>query len=181
MTRLAAVLAALALLSVGCDSGGESSSSVTETGPGIDTIAVDLPGPVVDTRSAILAAAAAGDYSQLGEVVEPEVFLSDYGFGKDPVGRWEQRGSEPLEIMDALLRMQPVVRETNEGTLYEWPSLNPDSTAGDMTPAERELFLTFMSEEEVEMAIHPEYGYTAPRLGILADGTWWFFVTDPGP
>ena len=29
--------------------------------------------------------------------------------------------------------------------------------------------------------ILPEYGYVNPRLGILADGTWWFFVLEGGP
>jgi hypothetical protein len=38
-----------------------------------------------------------------------------------------------------------------------------------------------MSETELRDAILPKYGYTAPRLGILADGRWWFFVFRGGP
>jgi hypothetical protein len=117
-------------------------------------------------------------------VLDQEVFLSDYGFGNDqpdPIGRWQERGTEPLETMDALLHMRHVVRETNEGTLYQWPRLDPDSKPTDLTPAERDRFLTFMSEDELRQAFDPEYGYTAPRLGILADGTWWFFVAEQGP
>jgi hypothetical protein len=38
-----------------------------------------------------------------------------------------------------------------------------------------------MSEDELAQAFRPDYGYTAPRLGILADGTWWFFVAEAGP
>jgi hypothetical protein len=30
-------------------------------------------------------------------------------------------------------------------------------------------------------AFIPEYGYTGPRLGILADGTWWFFLSGGAP
>ena len=82
--------------------------------------------------------------------------------------------------MRALLQMPHVVRETNERTLYQWPRFNPDSNAADVTPAERDLFLTFMAEDELLQAFDPEYGYTAPRLGILADRTWWFFVAEPG-
>jgi hypothetical protein len=29
--------------------------------------------------------------------------------------------------------------------------------------------------------ITDEYGYTSPRLGILEDGTWWFFILEGGP
>ena len=149
-----------------------------------DTAAEGLPAAVNDTRGAILAAAEAGDYAQLREVLDEEVFLSDYGFGseqRDPVSAWEEFGARPLQTMGALLRMRHFVRETNEGTLYQWPRLDPDSSAEDMTSRERELFLSFMSEEELDEAFNPDYGYTAPRLGILSDGTWWFFVADPGP
>jgi hypothetical protein len=38
-----------------------------------------------------------------------------------------------------------------------------------------------MTEAEVRTAILPEVGYTAPRLGILADCTWWFFVLERAP
>ena len=26
-----------------------------------------------------------------------------------------------------------------------------------------------------------EYGYVGPKLGILKNGTWWFFILEPGP
>jgi hypothetical protein len=135
-------------------------------------------------RARILSAADSGDYELLRPLVEPAVFLSDFGFGAhepDPVGRWEDIGPEPLETMGALLRMPHAVRETNEGTLYQWPRFDPDSDAGDLSAAEREVFLTFMTEDELVNAFLPDYGYTGPRLGILADGTWWFFVTGGAP
>jgi hypothetical protein len=188
--RRAIVLAFALAVGAGC--GGEHAaspaSSATDPSPtapvATDTSADGLPGPVVETRAAILAAAEAGDYEQLRSVLDHEVFLSDYGFGsdqRDPVAAWRELGSRPLETMSALLRMRHVVRETNEGTLYQWPRLDPDSEPEDMTPAERELFLSFMSEAELEDAFNPDYGYTAPRMGILADGTWWFFVAEAGP
>jgi hypothetical protein len=46
---------------------------------------------------------------------------------------------------------------------------------------ERKLLRTIMTEAELRDAILPEYGYTTPRLGILADGTWWFFILEGGP
>ena len=92
------------------------------------------------------------------------------GFGDepDPVGRWEQMGPKPLETMGTLLRMPYAVRETNEGTLYEWPQFNADSSAADVSADERKLLLTIMTEDELTNALLPEYGYTGPQLGILA-------------
>jgi hypothetical protein len=97
------------------------------------------------------------------------------------VGRWEQMGPKPLETMGTLVRMPHAVRETNEGTLYEWPKFNADSSAGDVSADERELLLTIMTEDELTNAFLPEYGYTGPHLGILADGDWWFFMSGGAP
>jgi hypothetical protein len=159
-------------------SGSTESSSATESS---DTSAEALPGPVSETRSAILAAAESGDYEPLHALVEPDAFLSDFGFGDepDPVGRWQELGSKPLETMRAVLRMPHAVRETNEGTLYQWPKFDADSALEDLTGPERELLLTFMTEGELTNAFLPEYGYTGPRLGILANGNWWFLILEP--
>lgn len=110
------------------------------------------------------------------------VFLSEYGFGRgQPIERWRRLGPKPLETMSVLLRMPHQIRETNEGTLYQWPRFGPDSRPEDITPAERELLRTIMTEAELRELILPEYGYVTPRLGILADGTWWFFILEGGP
>jgi hypothetical protein len=131
-----------------------------------------------DTRSAILVAVEKGEYDGLRSLIDADTFLSDYGFGKekDPVARWEAMGPKPLETMGVLLRMPHVVRETNEGTLYQWPKYGPDSRASDLTAEDRDLFRTVMSKEELDQLILPELGYTGPRLGILDDGKWWFFI-----
>ena len=165
------VLAVLALVGAGC--GGSETKPVSAEG---------LPGTVAKTRSAILAAAASGKYDPLRDIIHPDSFLSDFGFGEepDPVGRWEKMGPKPLDSMGALLRMQHAVRETNEGTLYEWPRFNADSSAGDISADDRELLLTVMTEDELRNAFLPELGYTGPHLGILADGNWWFFVLERG-
>jgi hypothetical protein len=144
----------------------------------------ELPAAVADTRSGILRAAESGDYERLRRLIELDVFLSDYGFGgsqPDPVERWRRLGPKPLETMRVLLRMPHQVRETNEGTLYQWPRFGPDSSAEDMSDSERALLRTIMTDAEVRNLILPEYGYTTPRLGILADGTWWFFILEGGP
>jgi hypothetical protein len=144
----------------------------------------ELPDDVEHTRSAILDAAADGDYAALRPLIKREAFLSDYGFGRsqpDPVAHWRKLGPKPLTTMGVLLRMPHQVRTTNEGTLYQWPRFGPDSEPGDMSSKERRLLRMIMTEAQLRAAIRPEYGYTAPRLGILADGTWWFFVLTGGP
>jgi hypothetical protein len=167
----------LALLVPACDgetrSAGESGST--------ETSAEGPPSKVAKTRSAILAAAEQGDYGALRPLVKPNKFLSDFGFGTgDPVSRWEEMGSRPLETMGILLRMPHSIRETNEGTLFQWPIYDPDSDAGDLSAEDRKLFRTIMTEDEVDNLILPELGYTGPRLGILADGQWWFLVLNGG-
>ena len=135
-----------------------------------------------DTRAAILDAVESGEYDALRPLIKPDVFLSDFGFGEeqDPVARWEEMGPKPLETMGVLLQMRNVVRETNEGTLYEWPAYNPDSEPGDLRQQDRKRFASVLSDDEVDQLITGDYGYTGPRLGILTDGTWWFFVLEGG-
>jgi hypothetical protein len=177
---LALVIAAVA--SAGCSSSEEVSPPPTTTAP--SETRPDVPAPVAETWEGIQGAAEAGDYEQLRPFLDRGVFLSDFGFGNDqpnPIERWADMGPEPLETIGAILRMPHSVTETNEGTLYQWPRFDPDSTAEDISTAEREAFLTFMTEDELVNAFRREYGYTGPRLGILADGVWWFFLSGGAP
>lgn len=178
---LALVVATVA--SAGC-SGGEQASAPPAAGAPAATVPEGLPSPVAKTWKGIQGAAEAGAYEQLRPYLDPDAFLSDFGFSSEPldiIGGWKEMGPEPLDQMGAILRMPYAVTETNEGTLYQWPRFDPDSTAEDVSAAERESFLTIMSEDELVNAFIPEYGYTGPRLGILADGTWWFFLSGGAP
>jgi hypothetical protein len=190
---LAAALTTLAL-AVGC--GGEdgagsaaetsaegSTESVVSTEPEPEPVETveELPDPVAQTRAAILAAARARDYDALAAVIDPEVFLSDAGFGVDPVPHWRELGTAPLEAMETLLGMLSTVEETNEGTLYRWPRFTANSHPDDMSGPEREALTALLGEDGLRVAFQEEYGYVAPRLGILADGTWWFLVLEAAP
>jgi hypothetical protein len=173
MAPTAILVAVLALVAASCQNNESDGSEPAE-----------LPAAVAETRSAILHAAESGDYERLRPLIDIDVFLSDYGFGRsqpDPVQRWRRLGPKPLATMRVLLRISSSVRETNEGTLYQWPRFGPDSSPEDMSDSERALLRTIMTDAEVRNLILPEYGYTAPRLGILADGTWWFFILEAGP
>jgi hypothetical protein len=170
----------LALGIPGC--GGEEGSRSVGSAP-TTTATAPEPSSFADTRASILAAADNGDYAPLRPLIDADVFLSDFGFGEepDPAARWEEMGSQPLETMGVLLRMKHVVRQTNEGTLYQWPAYDADSDPGDLAARDKELFATVMSEGDLERLITDEYGYTGPKLGILEDGTWWFFLLEGGP
>jgi hypothetical protein len=170
------------LVALGAPACGSEEASRSAASAPTPTTAAPQPSSFADTRAAILAADK-GDYGALRPLIDADVFLSDFGFGEepDPAGRWEEMGSQPLETMGVLLRMKHVVRETNEGTLYQWPAYDPDSDPVDLTARDKELFATVMSKAELERLITDEYGYTGPKLGILEDGTWWFFLLEGGP
>jgi len=163
----------------GPSTAGPAETATTEPEP-VPTVE-ELPDSVAQTRAAILSAGTAQDYDALEAVVDAKVFLSDAGFGVDPLPYWRELGTEPLDAMAALLAMPHTVTETNEGTLYQWPRFTADSDPEDMSPAEEDALTMILGESGLEAAFLPETGYTAPRLGILADGTWWFFVLTPGP
>jgi hypothetical protein len=180
MRKSVALLVGLALGASGC--GGEEASKSAGSAPST-TVTATKPSSFADTRAAILSAADEGDYAALRPLIDAEAFLSDFGFGeeRDPAARWEEMGSRPLETMGVLLRMKHVVRKTNEGTLYQWPAYDPDSDPGDLTARDKELFATVMSKADLQQLITDEYGYTGPKLGILEDGTWWFFLLEGEP
>jgi hypothetical protein len=134
-----------------------------------------LPDPVAGTRARILAAATAQDYDGLEPLVDPESFLSDAGFGADPVAYWRDRGTGPLAAMAALLALPQPCGDEREDAL---------SVAG----------LTQIRSETCQWRRGPQTlsgsassrgvqlrPYVAPRLGILADGTWFFFIEDAAP
>ena len=180
-------------LAVGCgDDEAGSAAEISTEGPTESVVSTEpepepvetvekLPDPVAQTRAAILAAAKARDYDALEAVIDPEVFLSDAGFGVDPVAHWRELGTAPLEAMETLLGMTSTVEETNEGTLYRWPRFTADSSPEEMSDAEREALIALLGEDGLRVAFQEEYGHVAPRLGILADGTWWFLVLEPAP
>jgi hypothetical protein len=186
---------ALAVLTLGAACTGDEASSAPETSTNGSTEPVattdaptepvptveGLPDSVAETRAAILAAANAQDYDALEPMVDADLFLSDAGFGVDPVAHWRKQGTAPLEAMAVLLDLPHTIRETNEGTLYQWPRFTADSDPDEMSAAERDALETLLGEEGLRASFLDETGYVAPRLGILADGTWWFFVLEPTP
>jgi hypothetical protein len=167
--------------------GSEGSPSPTQTLPPSVHVPPQngLPQAVQERRAQIVTAAKHGDYRLLREILRPEVFLSDFGFGDDepdPVGRWEQLGPKPLATMGVLLRMPYQVRRTNEGILYRWPRVDAETKSpSELTPQERELLLEAFTEDEIQAMFSSDAGYMGPAIGILENGTWWFFLSRSGP
>lgn len=189
-SHLGAWLGSIVLL-VACTSTGPPDQTQVSPGPTphpSQTVAPEggLPPEVAEVRSGILLAAQRGDYDMLRPLLDPEVFLSDFGFGADqpdPISRWEAQGPHPLQLMGVLLDMPHAVEDTNEGILYRWPTYNAETNSlRELRRVDRRAFRSVMSAREVRLLVpNEEYGYVGPELGILQDGTWWFFIVGGGP
>jgi dipeptidyl aminopeptidase/acylaminoacyl peptidase len=138
-----------------------------------------LPSAVAETRDTILAAASTGDYEMLRDVLVPAVFLSDYGFGVDPIDRWDALGTKPLATMAVLLQMPFAIKGGSEGTVYRWPWFTSENAPSDLTAEERAILATVFSDQEIDQMFRTpdDGGYVGPELEILADGTWSSFRT----
>ncbi|MDQ3963686.1 MAG: hypothetical protein M3277_07225 [Actinomycetota bacterium] len=165
----------------------DSSPSAPPSSSATFAAQVGLTERAAEVRIGILNAAEHGDYEMLRPLLEPEVFLSDFGFGShdepDPITRWADMGDKPLRIMAALLQMSYEEEDTNEGRLFRWPIYDAETKAlSDMSGRDRNVFRSLLTRSEFRRLVpDEEYGYVGPRLGILADGIWWFFILEPGP
>jgi hypothetical protein len=174
-------------LAAGCGEDEEGGAFVVSSEPAVETspspveTVEKMPEPVAATRAAILAAAQERDFDALGELIEPAVFLSDAGFGVDPIPSWREQGELPLETMETLLSMLSTTEATNEGELYRWPRFTANSDPEEMQPKERDALVALLGEDGLINAFQEETGYVGPRLGILADGTWWFLILQSAP
>ena len=142
----------------------------------------DLPEPVRQMRSRLIAAARSGDIEQLRAVMEsqaepPSVSLGDPG---DPIEYLKALSSDAegreilailLEVLEAgFVRAQPGTHEE----IYVWPYFAQFPLEA-LTPGQLvELFTLLTAADYEEMR---SYGaYTFFRVGIAPDGRWLFFL-----
>jgi hypothetical protein len=147
---------------------GESESSVSEP-------ELALPGRVVETRDAILAAAQTRDFEALRALIPDEGFTFSFGGETNPIAYWkrlESEGHEPV-IGDIL----PMVLGTEPGFdrgVFVWPAQAvEDPLEWDQRDIEA---LTAIHAEEDVRAFQDAGLYLGWRIGIDRDGTWIFFV-----
>jgi hypothetical protein len=183
------VVGAAVLLGLGAVAGwfGSQELADTETETVVETTtetttdttteepASQLPAAVEETRTALLEAAASGNYESLRPLLPSGEFTYTFGGPVEggPIAYWQQLEREtnerPLETLEALLRMPYVL---TRGT-YVWPWAYAVESANDLSEHERELLgpLGPTSRLFVE-----DTGYLGWRAGIAPDGTWVFFV-----
>jgi hypothetical protein len=137
--------------------------------------AADLPTAVEETRTALLAAAEAGDYEAIEELIPANGF--EYTFGGPveggPVAYWQElertTDERPLESLAAVLKLPYVLARG----YYVWPWAYSVGSSDDLSAHERELLAPLGEPNE----LFPEgIGYLGWRAGIAPDGTWVFFV-----
>ena len=186
MRARTAIVVAVALLAAGAGGavgyfvGSEAEEAVTVT---TETTVVEtvtetsvsgLPAAVEETRSAILAAAEAGDYEALRPLIPESGF--EYTFGGPvaggPIGYWqelERTGERPLETLATILELPYVLSRG----YYVWPCAYTLTGVDDLSEHERALLAPL---GEIDTLFIPDTGYLGWRTGIAADGTWTFFV-----
>ena len=171
MTKLAVLLAVLALVAAGCGGSDSTSAGGTTTSPTEDA----LPGPVAEKHEAIVDAAHALDYEELETLLDPKTFTYSFGASGDPIGYWrqlEEQGEVPI-LGDHL----PVVLAmpwAKQGPLYVWPSAHAKKPA-QWTEEDRKALEQLYTEEEIRR-FEQAGSYLGWRAGIRKDGTWLFFV-----
>ena len=134
-----------------------------------------LPAAVEQTRAQLLAAAGAGDYEAVRELIPSTGFEYTFGDPVDggPVAYWQEleatTDERPLETLAAILKMPYVLSRG----YYVWPWAYTVESSDDLSPHEREL----LAPLGLPSRLFPEEaGYFGWRAGIAPDGTWTFFV-----
>jgi hypothetical protein len=160
-------LAAGVLLGFKLDSDDDSTTTATS--------ASGLPAAVEQTRAQLLAAAEAGDYEAVAELIPTTGFEYTFGDPVDggPAAYWQEleatTDQRPLETLAAILRMPYVLSRG----YYVWPWAYTVESSDDLSPHEREL----LEPLGVPSQFFPEgIGYLGWRAGIAPDGTWSFYV-----
>jgi hypothetical protein len=147
---------------------GESESGVSEP-------ELALPGRVVETREAILAAARARDFQALRALIPDEGFTFSFGGETDPIAYWkrlESEGHVPVigDILPGVLGTEPGF----DRGVFVWPAQATEDPA-EWDERDIEALTAIHAEEDIR-AFQDAGLYLGWRIGIDRDGTWIFFV-----
>ncbi len=143
-----------------------------------------LPGPVAETRRAIVAAAITCYIDELGRLAGvgpngrpgPELVTSFGGEGFSSLLEWEDDGQAPLALLVRLLGLPPGSQEYEDlPTIYYWPRAFLYDTWDEIPEEDIADLLTVFTQEELD-EISGFGSYAGWRVGIGEDGEWRFFV-----
>jgi hypothetical protein len=134
-----------------------------------------LPAAVAETRAAIWAAARTCDWSALTDLAGDTLTWSFGGEPGDPTPFWKsiEASEQPTFYMAELLTMPYGTRQTDNGTVYSWPSAFGLEWSEVSAAIRTELGRIY---EDSDFALWEEFGYGGYRVGIREDGTWMYFV-----
>lgn len=163
---------------------GGSDTSLAPAPSGPVTISRDLtqlPQPVRELRSKIIAAARSGDVSELGPIfaLQPQPTALGQSQGSDPVVYLKQssndgKGCETLAIMLDLLDAPYAVYDKGKpDAVYVWPAFVAEDL-NTLTPRDLvDVYRVVSSQDLIDMQQYG--GWFFYRLGISAAGQWLFF------
>lgn len=137
----------------------------------------DLPEPVVQTLAKIMLFGSRCWFDDLEDVGGDDLTAS-FG-GARPSEYWTQAegaGERPMYVLMKLLDMPHGTIETEEGTLYVWPSAHAHQGSWETMPKEDVDALRSLYSEADLQGFADFGGYIGYRVGISADGDWSFFV-----
>ncbi|MGH2655058.1 MAG: hypothetical protein ACRDHV_12030, partial [Actinomycetota bacterium] len=136
---------------------------------------VAIPGPVANTREAILDAAQARDFQALRALIPEEGFTFSFGGETDPIGYWKRLESEGhVPVFGDIL---PMVLGTEPGLdrgVFVWPAQAVEDPA-EWDEQDIEALTAIHAEEDIR-SFQKAGLYLGWRVGIDRDGTWVFFV-----
>ena len=134
-----------------------------------------IPGRVMETQDAILAAARARDFQALRALIPDEGFTFSFGGETDPIRYWkrlESKGHVPV-IGDILPMVLGSIPGFDRG-VFVWPAQATEDPA-DWDDGDIKALTRIHAEEDV-LSFQEAGVYLGWRVGIDRDGTWVFFV-----
>jgi len=136
-----------------------------------------IPQPLAETLGEIVDAARQCDFDRLA-AIGGDNFTASFG-GGDPSDLWtmeEEQGRKPMYWLLSILDLPYGTIDTEQGTLYVWPSAYAHQGSWETTPdADVEALRSVYSDEDMQ-GFADFGGYFGYRLGIWENGDWSFFV-----
>lgn len=133
-----------------------------------------IPAAVAATRQALIDAAVACDYGELGTRSAADATDLQYESEAFPVRRWrrtERQGTEVLAPLARLLALAPVRVRDGDSVRFTWPSAVDWPSADVAPPGERRELVEAVGRDGI-FGWSEAGGYAGWRVTIAPDGRW---------